>query len=85
MTRGKPDDLFSLGGQKRAGTDEQSACPSLDQRCKGCLDVSHAENIGDGQQMPEAFCRVLHVSSLALVSGLIGFASMAIMDALGTS
>ena len=66
MTRGEPDDLFSMGGQKRAGTDEQSACPTLDEGCKGCLDVARAENIGKDQPEPEFLCRGLHISSLCL-------------------
>jgi hypothetical protein len=34
------DELLPMGGQERAGIDDQRSDPALDKRCKGGIDVA---------------------------------------------
>ena len=61
VTRSLPDDLFSIGGQKRASTNEQPTRSTLNERCEGCLYVAPADNVKNEELQPEGLCRVPYV------------------------
>jgi hypothetical protein len=61
VTRSLPDDLFSIGGQKRASTNEQRTRSTLNERCEGCLYVAPVDNLKIEELQPEGLCRVPYV------------------------
>ena len=57
---------FPMGVHERAGTDEQRASPTLDERFESCLDVAVAADIENYELSPDRFRCCLHGLSLCL-------------------
>src|SRR5262245_59290892 len=64
VTRGQRDDCLAMGVGERAGADEQCACPSFDELCEGCVDLTPASRFGNDDLLPEGLCRFLHIGLL---------------------
>ncbi len=64
MASRQRDQQFAIGVQGRARTHEQRTSPTLDERCKGHLDLAGAADIDNDELLPDSKRRGLHVSLL---------------------
>jgi hypothetical protein len=66
MTSRQRDQMFPIGIRERTCTDEQRACPVLDERCEGCFDVAVVADIDNDELLPNRTRCGLYVASLRL-------------------
>ena len=75
MANGQRGHPFPTRVHERIGTDEQRTGPTLDELCKGRLDVAIAAGFNNNQLLSDRIRRGLHISSLPL-----GFRSVRVHD-----